>query len=180
MWWAMDFDSLVDSYEKTIYNLVYRLLGDREEAADVTQETFVAAYRSWGSFREESAVYTWLYRIAVNLCKNRFRDRDRRREHEWLSLDDPGPHLSGGSDTYMDEKPTPEALIERKELKEMIEQAISQLPLDYRIVAVLRDLQGLSYADIAVAAEVSVDVVKTRLARARGMLRKRLGAYLEG
>jgi len=169
----MDFDSLVDAYQKPIYNLVYRLLGDREEAADVTQETFVAAYRGWKSFRAESTEYTWLYRIAVNLCKNRFRQRDRRRRHEGPSLDDA---------VLPDDRPVdgPDGIIERKELKEMIEQAIGSLPDDYRIVAVLRDLRGLSYADIAAVTDLSVDVVKTRLARARNMLRKRLGAYIEG
>jgi RNA polymerase sigma-70 factor (ECF subfamily) len=169
----MDFDSLVDSYQKPIYNLIYRLLGDRDEAADVTQETFVAAYGSWRSFRGESAAYTWLYRIAVNQCKNRFRERDRRRRHEEPSVDD---------ESWADHRrsESPDGVVERRELKEMIEQAISGLPRDYRIVAVLRDLQGLSYGEIADAAGLSVEVVKTRLARARGMLRRRLGAYLEG
>jgi len=169
----MDFDSLVDSYQKPIYNLIYRLLDDRDEAADVTQETFVAAYRAWDTFRGESTEYTWLYRIAVNLCKNRFRQRDRRRQFEGPSIDEV---------EWSDDRPTeaPHGVVERKELKEMIERAISRLPDDYRIVAVLRDLHGLSYSDIAAATELSVDVVKTRLARARGMLRKRLGAYIEG
>ena len=168
----MDFDGLVDSYQKPIYNLIYRLLDDRDEAADITQETFVAAYRSWESFRGESTEYTWLYRIAVNLCKNRFRQRDRRRQYEGPSLDDA---------SWSDDRPseTPGGIVERKELKDMIEQAISRLPDDYRIVAVLRDLHGLSYADIAAATDLSVDVVKTRLARARGMLRKKLGTYIE-
>lgn len=169
----MDFDSLVDAYQKPIYNLVYRLLGDREEAADVTQETFVAAYRGWKSFRGESAEYTWLYRIAVNLCKNRFRQRDRRQRYEGPSLDD----ASLADDQHAD---GPDGIVERKQLKEMIEQAISGLPDDYRIVAVLRDLRGLSYAEIAAVTDLSIDVVKTRLARARNMLRKKLGGYIEG
>jgi RNA polymerase sigma-70 factor (ECF subfamily) len=72
-----DFDGLVDKYQKPIYNLAYRLLGDPEEAADVTQEVFVAAYKSFHDFRGESAVYTWLYRIAVNRCKNKFKEENR-------------------------------------------------------------------------------------------------------
>ena len=167
-----------------------RVLGDRDEAADLTQETFVAAYRSYSAFRGESTVYTWLYRIAVNLCKNKFRERDRRRSYEGVSLDEASgtdDHPSHPNDpsrypTWRDriEDPaaTPDAVLERKELKELIEQAIRQLPDDYRIVAVMRDLQGLSYSDIAAAADLSVDVVRTRLARARNMLRRRLGAYL--
>lgn len=174
----MDFDGLVDAYEKPIYNLMLRLLGDSEEAADMTQETFVAAYKSWSGFRGDSTPYTWLYRIAVNICKNKFKERDRRRGHEGPSLDeDPslGDRWSGAADSR---EQRPDALIQRKELKLLVEQAIRQLPPDYRIVAVLRDLQGLSYAEVAAATDLSVDVVRTRLARARSMLRKRLGPYL--
>lgn len=180
----MDFDGLVDSYEKPIYNLIFRVLGDRDEAADLTQETFVAAYRSYSAFRGESTVYTWLYRIALNLCKNKFRERDRRANYEGVSLDE-----ASGTDDHPSRYPIrrdqiedpaarPDAVLQRKELKELIEQAIRQLPPDYRIVAVLRDLQGLSYSEIAAAADLSVDVVRTRLARARNMLRRKLGAYL--
>lgn len=174
----MDFDGLVDAYEKPIYNLILRLLDDSEEAADLTQETFVAAYKSWGRFRGESTAYTWLYRIAVNICKNKFKERDRRRGYEGPSLDeDPSAadRWSGGADAHSH---SPDALLQRKELKLLVEQAIRQLPPDYRIVAVLRDLQGLSYSEIAAAADLSIDVVKTRLARARSMLRKRLEPYL--
>lgn len=175
----MDFDGLVDQYEKPIFNLVYRLVGDMEEAADLTQETFVSAYGSFSDFRGDSAAYTWLYRIAVNLCKNRFKAKDRQRDYEGPSLDE---DLSGDGVSLGDtlgHSDTPDAHLERKELRLFIEQAMSQLPPDYRIVAVLRDLHGLSYQEIAEAAELSVDVVRTRLARARGMLRRRLAPYLD-
>ncbi len=178
----MDFDGLVDLYEKPIYNLVLRVFGDAEEAADLTQETFVAAYKAWGSFRGDSTAYTWLYRIAVNLCKNKFRERDRRRQYEAMSLDESSNADFDTSDPFgervADRSDTPAEALQRKELRALIEQAMRQLPPDYRIVAVLRDLQGLSYSDIAEAADLSVDVVKTRLARARNMLRRRLGPYL--
>lgn len=175
----MDFDGLVDRYEKPIFNLIYRLTGDPEEAADLTQETFVAAYKSSSRFRGESTVYTWLYRIAVNRCKNAFKKKDRRREYEGPSLDrqfsgQPGRPTIDQAAHY----DTPDAQLQRKELKHRIEQAITRLPPDYRIVVVLRDLQGLSYQEIAEAADLSVDVVRTRLARARGMLREKLEAYL--
>ena len=174
----MDFDGLVDAYEKPIYNLILRLLGDPDEAADLTQETFVAAYKSWDRFRGESSAYTWLYRIAVNTCKNKFKERDRRRDYEGPSLDEDTTER-GDPSRYPAYGDNPEALVQRKELKVLIEQAIRQLPPDYRIVAVLRDLQGLSYSEIAAAADLSIDVVRTRLARARSMLRKRLGPYLD-
>jgi len=174
----MDFDGLVDKYEKPIYNLIYRLVGDTEEAADLTQETFVAAYRSFPTFRSESSIYTWLYRIAVNKCKNKFKQMDKCRQYEGLSLD--GDLLESDIPAASDSGPhaDPGTALQRKELKEKIEQAISRLPIDYRIVVVLRDLHGLSYLEIANAADISVDIVKTRLARARGMLRQKLGPYL--
>lgn len=175
----MDFDGLVDKYEKPIYNLIYRLLNDADEAADLTQETFVAAYRSYSQFRGESAVYTWLYRIAINCCKNRFKEKERNGRYEGPSLDAPlgaerselGAQLASASDL-------PEKELQRKELRRQIERAISELPSDYRIVAVLRDLHGLSYQEIAQAAGLSVDVVRTRLARARSALRQKLETYL--
>jgi RNA polymerase sigma-70 factor (ECF subfamily) len=171
----MDFDTIIDRYEKPIYNLIYRLVGDVEEAADLTQETFVAAYRSFSEFRGESSIYTWLYRIAVNKCKNAFKDRDRRRLHESAEL--PAEvelkQLSDPGKTGQ-----PDAEFERKELRVRVERAISELPIDYRIVAVLRDLHGLAYDEIAQATGLSVNVVRTRIARARAMLRRKLEPFL--
>ncbi|MCX8052991.1 MAG: sigma-70 family RNA polymerase sigma factor [Armatimonadetes bacterium] len=173
---VMNFDAIIDKYEKPIYNLIYRLVGDRDEAADLTQETFVAAYRTISEFRGDASIYTWLYRIAINKCKNAFKAREKRRDYISLEMkvDIDEDHCTASSDLN-----EPAAVIERKELREQIELAISQLPFDYRIVAVLRDLHGLSYDEIARAAGLSVDVVRTRLARARAMLRRRLEAYLE-
>ncbi|MCL5103955.1 MAG: sigma-70 family RNA polymerase sigma factor [Armatimonadetes bacterium] len=175
----MDFDGLVDAYQKPIFNLVFRLLGDRDEAADVTQETFVAAYRSFSEFRGESSVYTWLYRIAVNKCKNKFKQSDRRREYEtqWLDTDE-NPETSVPLGLSVGSEYNPDEVLQRKELKERIARAITELPPDYRIVAVLRDVHGLSYEEVAKAADLSVDVVRTRIARARRMLRGKLAPYL--
>jgi RNA polymerase sigma-70 factor, ECF subfamily len=177
---SVEFDRLVDQYERRIFNLVFRLIGDYDEAADLTQDTFVAAYRSFASFRSESSPYTWLYRIAVNVCKNRFRERDKRRSVEGPSLDDEaglGAEMDC-SNAMADPLPAPDRALEREELRGKVEEAISGLPEDYKVVAVLRDLHGLSYREISEATEMSVDVVKTRLARARGMLRRKLGDFL--
>lgn len=171
---GLSFDDLVDRYEKKIYNLVFRLIGDRDDAADLTQETFVAAFRAFDSFRGESSAYTWLCRIAINRCKNQYREQDRERTVEGLSLEG-----AGLEDVISaPERHDPEKSYEQAELRKRVEQAIQRLPDDYRLVAVLRDLQGLSYLEIAEAAELSVDVVKTRLARARAMLRRALEPYL--
>ncbi|MGB9619477.1 MAG: sigma-70 family RNA polymerase sigma factor [Armatimonadota bacterium] len=171
-----DFDAIIDKYEKPIYNLIYRLIGDPEEAADLTQDTFVAAYRSFSEFRGDASTYTWLCRIAVNKCKNAFKARDRQRAV--MSLESESDlevdQIADAQDVH-----EPGAALERKELRERVEQAISQLPFDYRIVAVLRDIHGLSYDEIARAAGLSIDVVRTRIARARQMLRRKLESYLE-
>ncbi len=171
----MDFDAVVERYEKPVFNLIYRLVGDWDEAADLTQETFIAAYRSLDEFRGEASVYTWLYRIAVNKCRNAFKKRDRQRlyvapeapsDEELESVPNPGK---------MGE---PAAELERKEVRALVEKAISELPLDYRIVAVLRDLHGLAYSQISDATGLSIDVVKMRIARARAMLRRKLAPFL--
>lgn len=174
------FDYLVDRYERKIFNLIYRIIGDYDDAADLTQDTFVLAYRSFDDFRGDAAVYTWLYRIAVNVCKNRLRQKDRRQNIEAFSLDDEEKGIferitEGG---LVDSPPTPERALEREEMRQFVENAISSLPADYRIVVVLRDLQGLTYREIAEAADLSVDVVKTRLARAREMLRRKIQHYI--
>lgn len=174
-----EFDDLVDRYERKIFNLIYRLIGDYDDAADLTQDTFVAAYRSFDGFRAEATPYTWLYRIAINVCKNRFRQLGRRKDMEPVSLDE-----GRLSDNQMNKvgfsvsSASPERLLEREEMRQMVESAISSLPEDYKIVIVLRDLHGFSYREVAEAAELSVDVVKTRLARAREAIRRKLSHYL--
>jgi RNA polymerase sigma-70 factor (ECF subfamily) len=173
----MDFERLIESYEKPIYNLILRLTGSSEEAEDLTQETFVSAYKSYSEFRGEASVYTWLYRIAINKCKNKFKERDRHNAHQSFSLDD-GSDDGDGLLEIASEKYSPEIAFERKELKERILQAINRLPGDYRIIVVLRDLQGLSYQEIAQVTELSVDMVRTRLARGRAMLRSKLEHYI--
>jgi len=173
----MDFDALVDKYERPIYNLILGLIGDRDEAADLTQETFVAAYKARESFRADASPYTWLYRIAVNRCKNRFKEKDRRGKHEGPSLD-AQPGMERLAEPGRPGSRLPEEALQRKELRDAIQRAIRELPYDYRIVAVLRDIEGLSYQEVADAAGISLDVARTRIARARGMLRAKLADYL--
>lgn len=178
---SADFDDLVDKYERRIFNLIYRLIGDYDEAADLTQDAFIAAYRAFDSFKSNANPYTWLYRIAINVCKNRFRERDRHKELDGIPLDGDG---SVPDDVQLSDRslsnplPTPESALECQELRRLVEDAIRSLPEDYRMVVVLRDLHGLSYREISEAADLGLDVVKTRLARARGMLRKKLECYL--
>nr|MCC6484007.1 sigma-70 family RNA polymerase sigma factor [Armatimonadota bacterium] len=156
------FEELVAQYDRKVYNLALRLVRNPDDAWDVTQETFVRAFRSWDGFEGRSAPYTWLCQIAINLCRNRARDR----EH-WS--DEPVE-----VETLESSEPTPEAALQSAQLSERIRRAIDSLPGDYRVVSVLRDLQGLTYQEIAEAAGISVELVKTRLARARAILRRKL------
>lgn len=173
----MDFEELVDRFQKPIYNLVFRMVGDLDEAADITQDTFVAAFRAFAGFRGESSAYTWLCRIAVNRCKNRFKQIERRTAAETAVADldecTAGPDQSGKAASEQ-----PHSVVERNELREHIERAIHSLPHDYRIVAVLRDLHGMSYKEIADVTGLGLDVVRVRLSRARDMVRKKLAPYI--
>lgn len=160
------FEDLVARYDRKLYNLVVRLTGNPEDAADITQEAFYKAFRAWDSLENHSSAYPWLCRIAVNLCRNRFRDQARRQEEPL------------GDSEIVSEGLSPERAVQKAELAERVREAISELPWGYRIVATLRDLQGLSYQEIAEVTDLGVDVVRTRLARARGMLREKLEGYV--
>lgn len=176
------FEELLRDYHKRVYNLIYRLIGDPDDAADLTQETFVRAYRAYPRFRgSASAVYPWLCRIAVNAGKNKLKASSRRTAHEAGSLDDPvGNADSAARREPGDDSADPLGLLQAQELGEQIQCAIQALPPEFRTVVVLRDMNGLSYNEVAEAAGLSLDLVKTRLFRAREMLRRRLSAYLEG
>lgn len=174
------FDGLVAEYERKIFNVVYRFLGDYDDAADVTQETFISAYKAFDRFRGDAKVYTWLYQIAINHCRNRVRQRGRARTLQVESLDQP-PAWQDPEDSasleVADESLAPHTALEEKELRERILAAVESLPPEYREVVVLRELQGLSYNEIADVTRLSLDNVKTRLSRARAMLRRKLEHY---
>jgi RNA polymerase sigma-70 factor (ECF subfamily) len=174
------FDALVAAYEKKIYNVIYRFIGDYEEAADLTQDTFISAYKAFDRFRGDSKVYTWLYQIAINHCRNRVRQRGRTRALQVESLDQPKDWEREGESSdreIADLSFAPHTLLEDKELRERILAAVESLPYDYREVVVLREMQGLSYNEIAETTQLSLDNVKTRLSRARAMLRRKIEHY---
>jgi len=177
---AESFDELFERYERKIFNLIYRLVGDYEEATDLASETFVQALRSFDRFRGEAQAYTWLYRIAINLCKNHFRRRGVRERVQGPSLDE---HLGADGETGLrrdieDWSRTPQRAAEQRELQREVERAIAALSPDGRVVVILRDLHGLSYQEIAEVVGVSMEVVKARLFRARAALREQLADYL--
>lgn len=177
----LTFDELVDKYEKKLYNLILRHVGDPDEAADLTQDTFVNAFRGFPAFRGESRILTWLCQIALNQCKNRFRQRDRRRDWEGPSLDAAGPGTSEERRVLEipDWRQSPERALEAKELQRQVLAAIDSLAPEYRTVIILCDLQGRSYAEIAQIVGLSLETVKTRIHRGRLMIRRKLEAYLK-
>ena len=156
-------------------------MGDYEEAADVTQETFISAFRAWDRFRGEAQVYTWLYQIALNHSRNRLRQRGRARSIQVESLDQSyGEDFGGAARDIPDSTQAPHTALEEKELNQKILAAMQSLPAEYREVVILREVNGLSYNEIADVTRISLDNVKTRLSRARAMLRRKLEHYIRG
>jgi RNA polymerase sigma-70 factor (ECF subfamily) len=173
------FRAVVAEYHAKVYNLIYRYVGDAEEAADLTQDTFVCAFRAWPNFRGDSAVYTWLYRIAINLSKNRLKHLKRRRSAEVVSLDEPVAAEEETLDREVEDwSLSPERALESRELGLFLATQVGKLPPDFREAVILRDYQGLSYQEVAEIVGCSVKAVKSRLFRARTLLREKLRPYL--
>lgn len=176
------FEEVVQKYHTKVFQLIYRYTGDYEDACDLTQDTFLRAHRAWREFRGESQIYTWLYRIALNLCHNNRKKSDRRKRVEGPSLDTPifeDDEKSGGRDVP-DARPAPGHAIENEELRARLNEALTALPDNYRTVIVLRDIEGLSYEEIGRITDSSLEAIKSRLFRARGLLREMLAPYLFG
>jgi RNA polymerase sigma-70 factor (ECF subfamily) len=174
-----EFDKVVAAYQNKVYNLIYRLINDEEEALDLTQDTFINAYRAFHRFRGEASIYTWLYRIAVNRTKNRLKQRSRQQVVEGTSVDEP---VAAGEDSIEREiedwSLAPERRLENQELGRRVDELVAALPPDFREVVVLRDYQDLTYREIADIVGISVKAVKSRLFRARSVLREKLTRYL--
>ena len=178
--WA--FDRLVAERSADIYALLYRLTEDREEARDLTQETFLQAFRHVSAFRGDADLRTWLYRIAVNQARNRWRWWRRRRREVTFSLDDAGQEGRAGANLgarLPDESaPDPEQNALARERESVLLAALGTLSRNYREVVVLRDIEGLSYEEVAATLDISVGTVKSRLSRGRNELRRRLEGSL--
>lgn len=165
------FAVLVTAYEGKIYNLAFRYLGNREDAMDASQEIFLRVFRFLPGFQEESGFSTWIYRIGVNVCKDMLTRRSRRNEQ---SLDIHDENEESRPVEVADCRYDPEQIAEGKELRKVLASAISTLPEQQREMIVLRDIQGLSYEEIATVLSLEPGTVKSRLSRARENLRKKL------
>jgi RNA polymerase sigma-70 factor (ECF subfamily) len=173
------FDELVLKHQHKLFNLCYRFLGDYQEASDSAQETFIKVYRSLKKFRFESAFSTWLYRIAVNTCKNKLKSSEYRQREKMVLLDNPiSPDNSRPALEIQDKTHSPVRELEKKERMRIIQEAINALPPEQREVVTLRDIQGLSYGEIVEITGFNLGTVKSRLARARLELRKKLRSVI--
>lgn len=175
------FSRLVEERSGDIYALLYRLTEDAEEARDLTQEVFLQAFRNIGGFRGDADPRTWLYRIALNQARNRWRWWKRRRRDRTVSLDAPAggdydAPLADSIPAREGEDPEQQALARERE--RALFAALRSLARPYREVVLLRDIEGLSYEDVALALEINVGTVKSRLSRGRAELRRRLESSL--
>jgi len=171
------FASLVSLYERPIYNFVYRLVDDPADAPDVTQEVFLKVYRSIGEFRAESSLKTWIYRIAVNEALNLRRWFWRHRRGE-VSLDARPEGSPAVADLLADPEETQYERVLRNEQIEAVQKALAQVKESFRTAVVMRDIQGLSYEEIAEILEISLGTVKSRILRGREELRRKLAVRM--
>jgi len=170
------FGELVKRHERKVYALAFRFMRNKEDAADVMQETFLQAYKKILSFEGKSAFSTWLYRIAVNFCLM----KKRKKTLKYVSVDKPVESASGEEDIkreLVDWTTDPMALADKKEVRIKIENALSELPDEYREIVVLRDMDGFSNDEVADMLKISLSAVKSRLHRGRMYLRKGLSEY---
>lgn len=173
------FNRLVEERSGEVYALLYRLTEDVEEARDLTQETFLRVFQSIDRFRGEADLKTWIYRIAVNQARNRWRWWRRRRRDATLSLDaQREEHESPLGLRLRSETASPEQETLEHERETILHRALRSLGRSYRETVILRDVEGLSYEEIATTLEISVGTVKSRLARGRMELRRKLGSSL--
>jgi RNA polymerase sigma-70 factor (ECF subfamily) len=170
------FDLLVLKYQHRIVNLVMRYVRDPDQALDITQEVFLKAYRALARFRGESAFYTWLYRIAVNTAKNYLAAQRRRPMDVELDLQDPEQF---DLHAKLRETDTPESVLMGRQLHETVARAIEALPEDLRTAIVLRELDGMSYEEIAQTMDCPVGTVRSRIFRARDAIGKKIGTLVD-
>jgi len=175
------FERLVSRYQNKIMGYVGRMVnGDREEAEDVTQETFIKAYRSLDSFRGQASFSTWLYKIATNLCIDRARGK-KRRPQQAFSLDEPmDKDEEKGGREIPDSRYEPAQDVERDEMRKVVRETVAAMPEKMRQVLILCDLQGKPYEEIAQMLDVPLGTVKSRLFHARADLARRLRPYMSG
>lgn len=180
------FNELVVTYERRVYGLVFRMLGRRDEAEDLAQEVFVQVFKAIDQFRGESKLSTWIYRIAVNLCKNRTKYNQRRHAGEQDDIDAMAERvpMSAARGATIGDVSRPDELVEGMQLEVIVKRAIQKLEPEFREALVLADVEDMPYEEIAQIMSVPVGTVKSRIHRARAQLKalveKALGEKVKG
>ena len=177
------FREMMRTYQQRVFNLVFRMLGNKDEAEELAQEVFFTVFKSIDSFRGESKLSTWIYRIAVNHCKNRHKYLARRMYHASQPLDVVSERSTAGRDggptmSLQAQISEPDKVLMGLQLEEAIQREIAALDEEQRLLVVLRDVQGLSYQEIATITSLAEGTVKSRLHRARMTLKDRLQKFM--
>ena len=172
------FRELVSTYQQQVYNVIFRMLNNHQEAEDLAQEVFVTVFKSIDSFRGDSKLSTWLYRIAVNHCRNRYKYLARRRHNATRPFEDTRDGERRNEMPLHGQINRPDETLEARQLESAIQAAIAALDEDHRMLIVLRDIQGLSYEEIGGITALPPGTVKSRLHRARMALKDRLEKHL--
>jgi RNA polymerase sigma-70 factor (ECF subfamily) len=176
---SLSFEELFERYQSMVYGLALRILGDREEALDVSQEVFLTIYQKMDTFRGESSFKTWIYCIAARRAANRFRWWNRIRRRGTVSLEEhlsKCPERESLGDLCSRTKSPEQALLEQEE-RAQIERYLLELPLQQRIAVIMRDIEGLSYEEIAESLNVSLGTIKSRIARGREILKRHFNGH---
>lgn len=158
------FEELIRQYEKKVYTLCFRMCGNSEDAEEAAQDAFLALWRGIDRFRQESSLSTWIYRLATNACIDTL--RRRKKQSGSVSLDDEELFVDA-----VDTSPQPQETVEHRETQKLLQEGLSALPGEYRKVLILREIEGLSYTEIAESASIELGTVKSRISRGRSLLR---------
>ena len=158
------FEELIRQYEKKVYTLCFRMCGNSEDAEEAAQDAFLALWRGIDRFRQESSLSTWIYRLATNACIDTL--RRRKKQSGSVSLDDVELFVDA-----VDTSPQPQETVEHREVQKLLQEGLSALPEEYRKVLILREIEGLSYTEIAESASIELGTVKSRISRGRSLLR---------
>lgn len=166
------FEMLVEKYQKNVYNIAFRFVGNKEDAYDLAQEAFIKAYKGLKNFRQDATFKTWMYHITSNVCRDFLKKTKKVKE---LSLNEPLTTDDGDMEKQLaDGSKGPEELYESYELSKFVQTMIDSLPDDYKEIIILREIQQLSYEEIAEVLQCSLGTVKSRLNRARKALREKI------
>ncbi|MHB1419691.1 MAG: RNA polymerase sigma factor [Bacillota bacterium] len=166
------FEALISHYQRQVYTVAYRFMGNHDDASDLAQEAFIRAFYSIKSFRGDSSFKTWIHQIVANVCRDELRKRQRQQT---TSLDEPFLTEDGiMTRQTVDWDLSPEQLYEEKEGREYLQKLIDELPPEYRIVLVMREIQDMTYEEIASQLDCSLGTIKSRLSRARKILRDKI------